>query len=246
MAREFRIDVRRIWRELVAELVLKYQPLVRALVLPAILMAVADWVVIESTGAVMLVFSAIYWIFAAMFAVSTHRVVLLSPASLSNPWGVYVDRFVLRYVGYSFLIGFAMGFPIIGATLVFAFMGAALTGVVAALLMVTLWLILIYLMARLGMVLPAQAIGDRFDLVEIFKMTAGNGWRLVLATILPLLAAAIGLYPLALMAGKMPVWLAVLPMALNMLLTSLIGVAVLSCAYRELKRAPDFPATSVE
>lgn len=242
----FKIDILRIWRVLVAELALKYRPLVRALLVPAVLMAIADWVVIESTGVVTLAFMAIYWVFAAMFAVSTHRVVLLSPAALSNPWGVYVDRYVFRYVGYSFLIGFAMFFLITGATLLFLPLSAVLPGLVVVLPVTALWLALIYVMARLSMVLPAQAIGDRFDLVEMFKIAGGNGWRLVVATLLPMGAAAIVLYPLIFVTENMPVWLAAPPLALNILLTGLIGVAALSCAYRELKRSPTFPAVPSE
>lgn len=241
MDQKFKIDIPRIWRALVAEMALKYRLLVRALLLPAAVMVIADMVMVEFTGAVNWTFTAIYGLFAAMFAVSTHRVVLLSPESLSNPWGIYVDRYVLRYLGYSLLIGFAMFFLIIGSGLFTVLLGAVLPGVAVALLMAALWVALIYLMVRLGMVLPAQAIGDRFDLVEMFRATAGHGWRLVFATGLPVLGVAILLYPLSLVTESVPLWLAALPMVLNVLLTGMIGAAVLSCSYRELKQSPDFP-----
>ena len=245
MERKFNIDIVRIWRELVAELTLKRRSLFRVLLLPAVLMAIMEQLAVESGAALTLLVTAIYWGFAAMFAVSTHRVVLLDPASVTNPWGVYVDRYVLRYIGYSFLIGFDVFFVITGAVLLSVPFSTVLPVFVNLALIGVLWLTLIYLMGRVGMVLPAQAVGDRLDLVDMFKATAGNGWRLVGATVLPMIAAGILLYPLALMVEHSPFWLATLPAVLYVLVSGMVGIAVVSCAYRELKRLPDFPQSSV-
>lgn len=231
----FKVHIVRVWSELVAEVAQKWLYLLRALWLPALLMAMCEWIANHVGGVGAFIFGILYWFFGAMFAVSIHRIVLLSPSSLSNPWGVYLDRYVFRYIGFLLLIGFVAIFLGIGLGIVIMPLGTAMPGLAPLIMLAALWLLLLYVMARVNLVLPAQAVGDRLDIVEVFRMTQGNGWRLVIATFLPILLIGVLLAPLTWWARGLPAEVAAFPMVLNILLSGMIGIAVLSCAYRQFR-----------
>ena len=237
MSSAFRIDVLCIWRDLFRELIGKSPHLLRALLLPAILMAMCEWISTEIGGVGGFIFGILYWAFTAMFAVSIHRIVLLSPDSLTNPWGVYLDRYVLRYMLYLLLIAFLFTFMTLGLALVIMPAGAVASTITPFLLLAALWVLMLYWMARIHLVLPAQAVGDPLGIVEVLQMTKGNGWRLVVATFVPILVISILLWPLTLLTERLPAEFSPLPMVLNILLGGLVGIAVLSCAYRQFEPA---------
>jgi len=114
-----------------------------------------------------------------MIAVSCHRLVILGADSLPNAWGLFWSWRETRFLGW------IIGIWIIAVTVV----------VVPYLLSVPLitrpldeWLLFfgilfplaLYVFARLSLVLPATAIGQRPTFKGSWRLTRSNGWRLVL------------------------------------------------------------------
>jgi len=93
MAPNDRLNVLRIWRALFAVMETKARPLGRALVIPAFAMAAVETGTQLLEGPSSLLLLIPYVLFAAMFAVSTHRIVLLEDNKVALPGFVWVERF---------------------------------------------------------------------------------------------------------------------------------------------------------
>lgn len=98
-----------------------------------------------------------------------------------------------------------------------------------------------YLLARLGPLFPTIAIGRPWRPGDAFRMTRGNGWRIVCAVLLiPQLFKMFIQWVYSLNAGAVAMCIGVLLVAT----VSALGVIAMSLTYRELTAAPSPPPTT--
>ena len=162
-----------------------------------------------------------------MIAVSCHRLVILGVDSLPNAWGLFWSWRETRFLGWvfllalvavpllltaTFLLSVSLEIPLARYTRPWLYWGVYLSVVLG-------------LLSRLSLVLPATAIGQNPTLADSWRLTRSNGWRLALLVI-----------PLALSLAP-PEELLELPVSGFALLTLirvlllLVGIALLSKAF---------------
>jgi len=167
--------------------------------------------------------------FAMMIAISCHRLVILGVDSLPSAWGLFWSRRETRFLGWSMLISLitALPFAVVGILvgILVAVLGRSFT--VSAAVPLSVLPFVLYASARLSLVLPATAIGQRPTLKGSWRLSRSNGWRLALVMLLPSLV----LIPLSVgslqLGGIAPQFLAAFPLVL----LGLIGIASLSKAF---------------
>ncbi len=172
--------------------------------------------------------------FAMMIAISCHRLVILGVDSLPSAWGLFWSRRETRFLGWSMLISLITFLPlavlaalvgILVAVLGRGFTPSVFVPLIAANLLVLpfVW----YAIARLSLVLPATAIGQRPTLKGSWRLSRSNGWRLALVMFLPslvLIPLSVGSFQLG---GIAPQFLAAFPLVL----LGLIEISALSKAF---------------
>lgn len=176
----------------------------------------------------------ILWI---LFAVICHRLVLLGlrPVDVAPVpgWG-WRETWFLGWVLLLYLIimPIVLGLIMVFGTIVGQFSTALFDAIYQDLGLV----IGIYFFARLSLVLPATAIDVRANPLRVWRLTRGNGWRLVVV---------IGVFPwafsqiAAFISGDEPgVAKAVLVTALTTVFLA-VEISALSLSYRELTKPPD-------
>ena len=177
-----------------------WEVLLKAIAVPAMMVAAVNvFFRQQEPSMLMFPFMLLSGAFGMMIAVSCHRFVLLGQDALPSRWGVYWTARETRFLGWS------LGISMIGAGLMIvvgsvAFMvfrttggaGGAFAGLTGAELPVValafggiLGMPMMYIMARLSLVLPATAIGERPTLEEMWQLSRSNGWRMVLVMFLP-------------------------------------------------------------
>ena len=169
--------------------------------------------------------------FAMMIAISCHRLVILGVDSLPSAWGLFWSRRETRFLGWSMLISLItlLPFAVLGILvgILVAVLGPSFT-VSAALPFILLVLPFVwYAIARLSLVLPATAIGQRPTLKGSWRLSRSNGWRLALVMFLPslvLIPLSVGSFQLG---GIAPQFLAAFPLVL----LGLIEISALSKAF---------------
>ncbi len=109
-----------------------------------------------------------------MIAVSCHRLVILGADSLPNAWGLYWWGRETRFLGWMWVLSILVG---LARSLPESLFGEGFTQNVFSWVYVPLGL---YLTARLSLVLPATAIGQRRALAHSWQLTRSNGLRLAL------------------------------------------------------------------
>ena len=182
----------------------------------------------------------VLWI---MFAVAWHRRYLVPAESTTVgnafKWQWRQTRFLLVTMGISLLVALGVSLSVLlGVALDAMLSGGA--GVETSLYLV-FPLVALYVYARLSLLFPAAAVDRRLGFVECFKLTRGNGWRLVATWILVIapfwIALSIGLAMTAILGtfGGMTGTLigTLFHQGLNFAGIA-IGVSALSIAYREL------------
>jgi hypothetical protein len=214
--------------------------LFRALFLPALAISVIELIQLsrpEAGGHFIL--SLLRLFLFALFAVSCHRIILLGQERLKHPFGVYVSKEVLKYAGFSLLLGacVVLVFMLITGFVAFALPRPGGAGALILMLMlIVAGVTMLGVGARICPVFPAIAIGDDRTLSEIVDLTEEAWGRLVLLLLLPVLAISVVAFPLISLVestGSLVVGLLVF-FAICML--EAFGVAVISCAYRALCR----------
>lgn len=181
-----------------------------------------------------------------MFAVAWHRR-WLDPAKDQTVWGVLKwdsskTVFLFRTILISILSFFA--------ALPFMFLGSMsmLIGepIVVGIVFILVWFVASYVFARFSPMLPAAAISEAIGIEESWKLTKGNGARLVVVLAVPtLLLLIIVLTSFGLLGGvAMPDFLAG-TMTGNLIFGLIVefvtfagiamGVTALSMAYRRLR-----------
>jgi hypothetical protein len=240
-----RLDILRIWREAVGELIVKARPLARALALPACGMVALEIVRLSVDGMPFLLLEIPYAILFAVLAVSTHRIILLGRRSAPKSWGSSLDRNVATYLGYSIIIGCGVFFL---AMILALIVGLSLAPYspdppLLAFVIGAAFICLpgLYLSTRFSMILPAKAIGESLAWSDVVDASGRNGWRLVAAVWLPLFATALAIAPLDWLVGNLAVEVDAPITSLLSPVFGVIGVAAVSCAFRELRRLPHSP-----
>lgn len=130
----------------------------------------------------------------AIFAVAWHRALLMEERPPLIPrLGRRQLRFWLMTLLLGLMIGLLVGLPALLFGGGMAMMGGGGPGGGIALLVLPLLLVAFYLAARFSFVFPAAAVDENFGLLESWRTTAGNAWRLIgayLLALVPMLAAA--------------------------------------------------------
>ncbi len=168
-------------------------------------------------------------IFASLWiAVAWHRFVLTGESEEGAVPPLH-GSLILGYLGRSIMIGLIIALALIavGVPLLMASMAAPLIGFV---MLIGLLVIGAYLFLRLGLILPAGAVGQKLSLREAWMATAkDHGSILVLALIVVLLSALV----------QLPTWLNPEPRSFINLVYSvvtgwfgtMIGVSVLTTLF---------------
>lgn len=134
----------------------------KALFIPIVILAGLGTITIEDPSSALMVMLTIIPLFIyTVLAITTHRIILLGPASVSE-WGVYVPRkrelyFVLYSIGFGLMMipfGFLAVIPTIGWIM----------AVMA----------IIYMMARLSLVFPAIATDLGWSFSDSWKATKNH------------------------------------------------------------------------
>ncbi len=117
-----------------------------------------------------------------LFSVTCYRILILGPGSIPNKWGVYFTRRELRYLTYSVALGLGAGgflaVPLVGVF----FLGS--TSAPGVLLLTGIVVVLVYVSARLFLLLPGLAVDQAWTLRACWATTRDHVWRLVALTII--------------------------------------------------------------
>lgn len=202
--------------------------LVRAILIPMIALVLVG-VLDEATppGALSWL---LYWLlslpFVTLIAVACHRVVLLGPDSLDNAWSLYWTPRETSFAVWLIYLGIFLA----AATLVFGALSSMSTNLLITVLL-TLACVT-YLQGRFSMVLPATALGERMRFSNSWYLTAGNGFRIMIALLIPM----------AIFWGISTALLPILPLSATTILlvplwliTFLVEIAILSLTYQLLR-----------
>ncbi|MEW8442241.1 MAG: hypothetical protein AB2689_29195 [Candidatus Thiodiazotropha taylori] len=150
------------------------RPFAKALSIPVFMLVLFGVLVVEVTNSVVLILLVIVpWYIYTLLAITTHRIILLGPGSVSE-WGIYVPRkrefdFFFYTIALSIMMipfGFLSLIPTIGW-------------------IITL-LVIIYMMARLSLIFPAIATDQRWSFSDSWKATENHQvLMMVVVAILP-------------------------------------------------------------
>jgi hypothetical protein len=182
----------------------------------------------------------------ASIAVAWHRLVL-HQERVSGPFYLRLDRTVLRYTVYLFVLFVLTEGPIATVNSLLAGDSAdpITIGIAFGIILVALG-IAIFVLPRLSLVLPAIALGEGLSLAAAWQLTRGNAWRLAVATLLCSLPLALAFAVLFWFLTDGTNASSVLQAALNALVYVLIvtvGVSLLSLAYRHFVWRQDIAAS---
>lgn len=173
--------------------------------------------------------------FFVLFATNCHRVILMGQDSLPNRFGLYWSYNETRFLGWTFVLGLIAGLVALpvhfipGILLEFDYYEYSLwiftyLGMVVS----------TYFDGRLGLVLPATAVGDRMSLGESWHTTKPVGWAIFFALVIPIAITDLAEYLLfsQLITSKSLVTY----FFRNILFYPLIaiGVAIVTVVYRDL------------
>ncbi|MEW6111392.1 MAG: hypothetical protein AB1664_04610, partial [Thermodesulfobacteriota bacterium] len=186
-----------------------------------------------------LVFLILFTPAFAVFAITCHRLILLGGDSVPKHGLEKWTRRETRFVGWTLLIyfsymciAFVLSIPLVGLTLFLALSGSwspAVTKVAGGAMVVLVLSPCAYVGARFSILLPATAVDERPNLSWAWKVSEGNGWRLVLV---------VGVLPVALQTG--PGFLLGYSIVVDVLLHAatcvlyVVEIAALSLSYRYL------------
>src|SRR3989475_4252641 len=166
--------------------------LFRALIVTGLVLAalnVAQSHFLKGVGWVSIVMAnaTLCWVVFTLFAITCHRIVLLGDASVPE-YGLHswTSR-ETRFFGWGAVVFLYVLLIVVPVILVIV--GAAFAGVPFTKGYEKYWGLLaavpaMYVVARLAVLFPATAVGERRSTDWAFKTTAKNGWRPVITTTL--------------------------------------------------------------
>lgn len=185
--------------------------------------------------------SSLLWLislpFATLVAITIHRTVLLGPDSLTNPWSIYWTTRETDFLWWLVILSIVSALVALGIALV-AWMfpqGMALS--------VAIFLVAKYFEARLAMVLPATAVGNRMILSTSWTLTSGNGVWIAIALTIPWVVFVLLMYAISYLAAQTWVGLYIFLIVPLALVTVIVEIAVLSLCYGHLETADFVPDT---
>ncbi|MEM7054148.1 MAG: hypothetical protein AAF446_06320 [Pseudomonadota bacterium] len=237
-----KLGVVKIWKDFAWELNQKFWVIVQAILLPSIAMAVVEFLLVKSdvSFAVRVLCVLPYLFLLSLTAISCHRIVLAGSDSLKSTWGIYWDQGAWNYLVA--LVGFIVCMLLVTVVLVvlsmaFFLLFSAVGGIFDLFQMVMMLLLggcFLYIISRLSILLPARAVGDPASFEQLIELSQGNGWRLTIATAMPAILLGLLLSPISnwIMESGSP-WI-FFPSLLMGLVTTIITICLLSCAYRRL------------
>ncbi len=216
--------------------------LVRALMATALALAALDVAMrhgLKGVGSVsllslfVLLYVILAWAVCTLFAVTCHRIVLLGETSVPEYGLLSWTPRETRFFGWLFVL-FVYALLIVGPVWLVTF-AAVFMDVPFFKGYEKYWVLLpgvgvVYVLARLAVLFPATAIGERRNTDWAFDTTAKNGWRLVAATGLITAPLSFGMHALPVnhnLFTDFLVWLA--DSALGV-----VGLVALSLSFRFL------------
>ncbi|MDX1507571.1 MAG: hypothetical protein R3358_04785 [Woeseiaceae bacterium] len=209
----------------------------RALLVPMLCGAII-WALREAVDSGWLL-SSLLWLvslpFATLAAIAIHRILLLGADSLTNPWSIYWTKRETDFFWWLVILSVVSALVAIGIALV-AWMFPQ--GIV---LSTAIFLIAKYFEARLGMVLPATAVGRRMILKTSWTLTSGNGVWMAIALTVPWLIFVLLITLISAIAMQTWVGLYIFLLVPLALFTVIVDIAVLSLCYRHLETADYVP-----
>lgn len=183
-------------------------------------------------------FFVVYWAGFASFAVTCHRLVLLDPtvvASQAIPgWSWRETRFFLWMIGVWLICAvMAWGLAMLSANIWMLRVGELSPTRIE-------WMVFVvkvpafYLFARFCLVFPATAVDRKVDLKWAWRLTANNGWRLVLLVgVLPWVIS----YAIGLLYRDEASFVEVIVLTCVSSALFAVEVAAISLSYRELTQS---------
>lgn len=163
--------------------------LLRAWLIPVLLMIAIDALRGASEKNALTWF--LFWLLEtpvyALAAVACHRIVLLGPGSLTNPWSLHWSQRETSFFIWLAIFGVMMYVSNVLLSIVFVDMPMSAVGSRFKWLQGAFVLVaLVYIYGRFAMVFPATALDARMIMSQSWLLTAGNGLRLTIALLLPL------------------------------------------------------------
>lgn len=180
--------------------------LFRALIVTGLAMTALDVALTESLKgpeesstmlAPVLLYLLLGWGLFVLFATTCHRIVLLGEASVPKYGLLSWTRRETRFFGWGIVSGFyflLFMVPIMLASFAISFEDEDTAKFWIFTLSTVGWVPATYVVARLAVLFPATAIGERRNTGWAFATTAKSGWRLVAATMLVTAPFALGAY----------------------------------------------------
>lgn len=237
-----KLAIFKIWDDLAKELSQKSGILLLAILIPTIAISIIEHLnlVVDFPWFLRLIGFAFYLVAISLVAVSCHRIILLGPDSMVTKWGVYWDNDLLNYIGAlifvavcTAIIAVVLMFPMMAFVMMFSAAGG-LFEPLNFLMLALVWVCIAYVMARISILLPARAVGDTTSFAKLFDLSKGNGWRLTIATMLPVFVIGALISSLTSWIFENPGTASLIPTVLLSLIYSMITICLLSCAYRAL------------
>lgn len=212
--------------------------LIRAFMLPMLVLVVLK--TIQDELAVNQFITLVFWFlnlpFATLIAMACHRVVLLGPDSLNNPWSLYWTSRETSFFINMIILGVLMLLAswVFGVVFLMSpetpfgfstpWLGVALTYVAVT-----------YLQGRFGMILPSTALGKNMFLSKSWYLTAGNGPRITIVLLAPvaILFGVMRMLEPALLS--LPTIVSVVIVLFVFVISFAVEIAALSLSYRFLR-----------
>lgn len=182
--------------------------------------------------------------FYAMFATICHRIVLLGDTSLASRWGLFWSMRETRFVGWLFVPGaivLVVSLPIsyLIPKLPFWALEWLVMSSPFSISFYTCVLASTYINGRFGLVLPATAVGRPMNPLRSWRFTAGNGWPIFVALMIPiLLTDLIDYLVFDLFLNTQSTIVSVVRSLLYYPLIA-VGVVVITIAYKDLVLSPN-------
>ena len=256
------LSSRWLLREAVAQICRHRAALLLALVLPALFvlgirLSQLAYVLSEEGSGDMLIsilLSLVELPFYVMFATICHRTVLLGSDSLANRWGIFWSIRETKFLGWLLLLSVvyaAVWTPLYGGLYVIP--AAHLATLDFHLSYGLMWMSTVlliaavpatYLNGRLGLVLPAAAVGNRFNPIRSWRSTAANGRAIFLALLILLLATKIIGRLLSYLLPDINVFIRAFLRDLLYFPLVAVGVVIITIAYRELVQSAEGDAAT--
>jgi hypothetical protein len=236
----------RILRGAVVEVVGKWRPLLRALILPAVLMTATSLAALYAMVwyfdmggsmkrlAVLGYTQFVIWLLLyVLFGMSCHRIILLGEGSLPSRFGIYWTMRETRFMGWVILVG------TISMLVVYPFQFATLYLPPYSIHWSITWYVPLvlatYIDGRISMVLPATAVGERSSIVESWRLTRGKGLHIMAALFIAALATDLVGMGIKTIFDGVPIVSQVVSRAINFPLVA-VAVGIISVTYRELNK----------